>query len=349
MINKENLFWYLSPQLEKFKDKVFLSAVGARTCYNKEDICYLLEEDERIISNEQRSDFLKRLGFQYYHTSVFSHTFDYFEIKNLNYEILLGILGKRGKILWQKFGDLYNYNETATEILNSIVALIISSNLFKSVYVPDNEVVGLSLRHFVELAENCKECKDKLEDLFRNSDFKLQEITKKYYEDFKNKRINVLPLYISKDYKGWCVFAVQDVSRIMTHQLVRHTKLNFSQRSQRYVFEGDKNEVDYRKFKDLFVVPESIKKIPEIHDKFLDLQFHSYRFYVDAVKSKIPKEDARFGLLEASKTSIIISGTYEDIKDFIEKRNIPQAQWEIRSIAQQMKDILSEFEKSMIK
>lgn len=329
-------------QLPKLKDKVYLSSIGARVCYNKEDICYLLDLDPRVINDEERSKFLQKLGYQYYHTSVFSHTFDYFVVDNLNDKIVSSI-GLFGEYLWDKFKDLYYFDEFTRYLLNNIFTAILSANLFKSVYIPNTNIIGLSLRHFIELSENCDECKEEILKLFKESEFKIPEYTKKYYQDFKNRRIKVLPLYINKkDYDGWCVFGIQEVSRIMTHQLIRHTKLNFSQRSQRYVYEGKEKEIDYRVFKDLFVIPESIRKDLKVYNSYLDLMFQSYKFYVDSKKNSIPKEDARFGLLNASKTSIVISGTYKDIVDFIEKRRIKQAQWEIREVAEEMERILQD-------
>jgi thymidylate synthase (FAD) len=48
-------------------------------------------------------------------------------------------------------------------------------------------------------------------------------------------------------------FAVQGVSRALTHQLVRHRIASYSQQSQRYV---DESEFDY-------ILPPSIARIPE--------------------------------------------------------------------------------------
>lgn len=50
-------------------------------------------------------------------------------------------------------------------------------------------------------------------------------------------------------------FAIQNVSRACTHQLVRHRHMSFSQKSQRYVKE--KGEFDY-------IMPKSIENNPEL-------------------------------------------------------------------------------------
>ena len=54
-------------------------------------------------------------------------------------------------------------------------------------------------------------------------------------------------------------FAISNISRACSHQLVRHRHMSFSQKSQRYVKEGQFE----------FVLPEEIEKIPEAKEKFL--------------------------------------------------------------------------------
>ena len=54
-------------------------------------------------------------------------------------------------------------------------------------------------------------------------------------------------------------FAISNVSRACTHQLVRHRHMSFSQKSQRYVKE--KGQFDY-------IIPPTIDKNPELKEKF---------------------------------------------------------------------------------
>ena len=54
-------------------------------------------------------------------------------------------------------------------------------------------------------------------------------------------------------------FAISNVSRACTHQLVRHRHMSFSQKSQRYVKE--KGQFDY-------LTPPTIEKNPELKDKY---------------------------------------------------------------------------------
>ena len=65
-------------------------------------------------------------------------------------------------------------------------------------------------------------------------------------------------------------FAISNVSRACTHQLVRHRHMSFSQKSQRYVKE--KGEFDY-------IIPSDIAKNPCLKDKFEKHMLEVAKFY----------------------------------------------------------------------
>ncbi len=120
-------------------------------------------------------------------------------------------------------------------------------------------------------------------------------------------------------------FRVEGISRVCSHQLVRHRLASYTQQSQRYV-----------KLKNpKFVVPESIfgtefeKEYLEILDKASDL-------YRRMVGGGIRKEDARFILPQGIETKIIITMNGRELRHFIELRCAPDAQWEIRTLAREM-------------
>ena len=89
-------------------------------------------------------------------------------------------------------------------------------------------------------------------------------------------------------------FAINNISRAATHQLVRHRHMSFSQKSQRYVKES---EFDY-------IVPASIQKNPELLKKFENLMNEISEIYREFIEADIKKEDAR-SILPAALTSII--------------------------------------------
>ena len=87
-------------------------------------------------------------------------------------------------------------------------------------------------------------------------------------------------------------FAISNVSRACTHQLVRHRLMSFSQKSQRYVQE--KGQFDY-------IIPPTIDKNPELRAKFVDFMSVISNKYQEFVEAGIPAEDARFVLPNAAR------------------------------------------------
>jgi len=118
-------------------------------------------------------------------------------------------------------------------------------------------------------------------------------------------------------------------SRACSHQLVRHTHLAYTQESQRYVtFDSD------------FIIPESIKKnVPA--EVCLELALEKIEeMYQYLLQLGIPREDARYILPNCCKTRIVVSGNFQAWWDFIKLRTDKAAQWEIREIAEEIRDIL---------
>ena len=77
-------------------------------------------------------------------------------------------------------------------------------------------------------------------------------------------------------------FAISNVSRACTHQLVRHRHMSFSQKSQRYVKE--KGQFDY-------IIPPTIEKNPELKSKFENFMNEISKQYQEFVEAGIPAED----------------------------------------------------------
>ncbi len=344
--------------LEDFKDSIPFTAIGARTCYSSGDLNYLLN-DPRVVSKEDRAKFLSKLG-NYKHFSVFSHSFSYKDLSLLDEKVLNSFLPE----------DIHPLKK---EIKASILAQKIASTHFKSHYNPEYPtVIGISLRHYLE----------KLLEKDENEYFHAFEKMAEYDIPVEplGQEENVTLIGLLNEYDGYAVFFIENVSRTMTHQLVRHTALNFSQRSQRYVRE-DENSI---------IIPPSVEKssckvpvkaeiLKDIIKIFTDeiekaeakeylkerainrmrsfikqhsdnLSLRDLFLYIDQITEavydyavyncKIKREDARFLLPHGRRTTIVVSGTISWIKDFIEKRIDPHAQWEIQFVANQMKKLL---------
>lgn len=139
-------------------------------------------------------------------------------------------------------------------------------------------------------------------------------------------------------------FAIEGISRALTHQLVRHRIASFSQQSQRYV---DGSHFDY-------VVPPAIARNPEAlarFEQFMDEVGCAYRdikglLEADGRKGSKSNEDARFVLPQAAASKIVVTMNCRALLNFFEHRCCRRAQWEIRAVAddmlQQCRDILPE-------
>lgn len=121
-------------------------------------------------------------------------------------------------------------------------------------------------------------------------------------------------------------FAVEGVSRALTHQLVRHRLASYSQQSQRYVAASGFG----------YVVPPSVEGRPETLAAFERVIAEIGRVYDDLLADGVPKEDARYLLPNATETKIVISMNARALRHFFELRCCARAQWEIRRLAYRM-------------
>ncbi|MBQ9364432.1 MAG: FAD-dependent thymidylate synthase [Schwartzia sp.] len=121
-------------------------------------------------------------------------------------------------------------------------------------------------------------------------------------------------------------FAVEGISRVLTHQLVRHRIASYSQQSQRYVAAHDFE----------YVVPPTIEAIPEAKEKFDALMKEVRGAYDELTRLGVPKEDARYVLANATETKIVVTMNVRSLRHFFNLRCCNRAQWEIRDMAYKM-------------
>lgn len=146
-------------------------------------------------------------------------------------------------------------------------------------------------------------------------------------------------------------FGVEGVSRVLTHQLVRHRiGCSFSQQSQRYV-KLDQFE---------YVIPPEIEKIPQARKKFIEameadqkaydeitelLYKEHFKKYIEQGKTekqaktmaeKSSIEDARYVFPNACETKIVFTMSARALMNFFKHRCCNRAQWEIRTMAELM-------------
>ena len=126
-------------------------------------------------------------------------------------------------------------------------------------------------------------------------------------------------------------FRISEVSRALTHQLVRHRIAGYSQESQRYV---KQDQFEY-------VIPDSIIN-SDMKDEYIHLMMTIQDFYTRAINIGIKKEDVRYILPNACHTEIVTTMNFRSWRNFLILRMDKHAQWEIRKMANEIFKILYE-------
>lgn len=128
-------------------------------------------------------------------------------------------------------------------------------------------------------------------------------------------------------------FQISEISRALSHQLVRHRIASYSQQSQRYVKEDG--------FK--YVIPPSIASNQKSIAQFVDAMLILQNTYDTLVALGIPKEDARFVLPNACHTEIVVTMNFRAMRNFFKLRLDRHAQHEIRKMANYMLSIVKQY------
>jgi thymidylate synthase (FAD) len=125
-------------------------------------------------------------------------------------------------------------------------------------------------------------------------------------------------------------FAVDGVSRALTHQLVRHRVASYNQQSQRYVTYSGEPEV---------VLPPTVAHDPEALASFNTAIDVAYATYAQLIEAGIPAEDARYVLPNACVSKIVVTMNIRELLHFFEVRCCHRAQWEIQKLAHRMLEL----------
>lgn len=172
----------------------------------------------------------------------------------------------------------------------------------------------------------------------------VDEITQNLNEEDIEKFLNRLMSYghTSPIEHVSFTFAIEGVSRTLTHQLVRHRIASYSQQSQRYV--------KLEQFE--YIVPPAIEEDEDTKRIFLEAMKKSQRAYDDIVDSLFKKyvdlgvskvssekkaiEDARYVFPNACETKIVVTMNARTLMNFFHHRCCNRAQWEIHALADEM-------------
>jgi thymidylate synthase (FAD) len=129
-------------------------------------------------------------------------------------------------------------------------------------------------------------------------------------------------------------FYVQGVSRSLTHELIRHRWLAFSELSQRYV---DMDEAKY-------ITPPSLVGVEDADATLECLMEHAkddYNYLAGKLEEagfsrKKAREAARALLPNMTETKIVVSGNLRAWRDFLKQRLSPYADAEIQEFAREV-------------
>ncbi len=126
---------------------------------------------------------------------------------------------------------------------------------------------------------------------------------------------------------AYATFNVSGISRVCSHQLVRHVHLSYLQRSQRYCSELEIG----------FVYPRHPEKDGVLQGEIAKHYLDSRELYARMLQAGYKKGEARYVLPQASTTELNISGNLQSWRDFLKLRTDKSAQWEIREVAEEIK------------
>ncbi len=119
-------------------------------------------------------------------------------------------------------------------------------------------------------------------------------------------------------------FLIEGISRVASHQLVRHRIASYTQQSHRYTKA------------DGFYIPDSIKLSDKATEAFDEVIYTAYTVYEELIDAGIPKEDARYILPTAIISDIVVTMNARELLHFFTLRTCVRAQKEIRNIAIEM-------------
>ena len=173
------------------------------------------------------------------------------------------------------------------------------------------------------------------------------------YKDFierYKKRWKLVKQVLSSGHESiaeYCnfVFAIEDVDRALTHQLVRHRHAVFSQKSQRYV----EIKESYDTISELYENPKTDKDEDYLYSVankyFTEVTKDNYRMYIQSllsylqgIKLGMKPEEARTFLPNATKTNIMMGVNLRELMHMCNLRLCTRAQAPIRQLFKLIKE-----------
>lgn len=122
--------------------------------------------------------------------------------------------------------------------------------------------------------------------------------------------------------------AISGISRVVSHQLVRHRMASYSQLSQQ---RADASELQY-------VTPPAIRRKRQLADRYARLMSDCQEFYRTLLESEIPRGSARYVLPSSFQTRVVMTMNARSLMNLISQRECAAEEWEFRQLAHSIHD-----------
>lgn len=138
---------------------------------------------------------------------------------------------------------------------------------------------------------------------------------------------------------GSVTFYIEGVSRNLTHELIRHRHLSYSELSQRYVDMEKANLVVAPALRKEMKLPDMIP----LGDSLVSAYKHTVGYLTGlGYKRKEARQAARYDLPGGTETRIVVSGNHRAWRDMLKKRYSVHADAEICELAGKLLESLRE-------
>lgn len=150
-------------------------------------------------------------------------------------------------------------------------------------------------------------------------------------------------------------FSIEGISRVCSHQLVRHRIAAVSQQSMRYVKTDKLWSDDFRDFGESMVLPDSVQDLlsEEYEESETVDQMHLRNVigqYVQGLDTLIKtlqdagvkSEDIRYFLPNGVKTNVVVTMNYRELLHVCGVRRCTRAQAEIREVFDKVAELVKE-------
>ncbi len=121
-------------------------------------------------------------------------------------------------------------------------------------------------------------------------------------------------------------FAISGVSRVLTHQLVRHRIASYSQLSQQRT---DSSRLQ-------FTIPPEIQQHPELAEEYQSTMMRCQELYKRLVQCGISRGSARYILPSGFNTRIVTTMNARSLFNLLAQRECEAEEWEFREVAHLM-------------